>query len=585
MRSHPFFFAAWWIALSACYELKGIDNHEVANLVEDWRDEVVYQVLVDRFANGDRTNDYNVDLSNMNSYHGGDWQGAIDQLDYLQELGVTTLWISPVVKNVESDAGIGGYHGYWAQDFTEVNPHFGNVAKLRELVDRAHERGMKVVLDIVTNHVGQLFFYDVNKNGQPDILIEGSGEQSELSRVTEFDPDFKPGGIRAFTSLGDAGPAPIVFFDVPEINRVKPMPEALQTPDAFNRRGRVTNWDDEQQVIYGDFPGGLKDLNTENPAVRRTMIDVYTRWAELIDFDGFRIDTVKHVEHDFWREFCQAVRDHAALRGKQNFVMFGEIFDGNDVKVSSYTRNGELDAVVNFPAKYQVFEDIIKWNREPTKKLQTYWEARAKLYAPFPHESGPTTGPANLPFNFLDNHDVPRFLSDAPSVAALDQALFLLLTMPGVPIIYYGTEQGFTGANDPSNREDLWQLGYDRKHPQYQWIKTVAGLRREYPALRRGGMSFRWTSERRTGEDAGILAFTRTLSDSQVLVVLNTLDAGMSVTAFEGAPMNAGFGPGVELIDRIEGGTYTTDARGTLVLELRARQNMLLVEKNGSAAP
>jgi alpha-amylase len=564
--------------LCACAPLKGLDNTEVENLVDDWRDEVVYQVLVDRFSNGDKTNDYNVDTSNMNSYHGGDWQGLIDRFDYLQALGVTTLWISPVVKNVESDAGISGYHGYWAQDFTEVNPHFGNIAKLRELVQKAHDRQMKVVLDIVTNHVGQLFFYDVNKNGQPDILIEGSGTMSEVTRVTEFDPDYAKGGVRSFTSLGDAGPAPVVFFNEPDINRVKPMPEALQSPDAYNRRGRVTDWNDADQVLNGDFPGGLKDLDTENPIVRRAMIDSYTRWAELIDFDGFRIDTVKHVSHGFWKEFCQAVRDHAHLRGKKNFVMFGEIFDGNDDLVSSYTRDGELDAVVNFPAKYQVFEDVLKWNRAPTQKMEAYWNARGRLYPAFPHESGPSVGPANLPFNFLDNHDVPRFLSDAPSVSVLDQALFLLMTMPGVPIIYYGTEQGFTGANDPSNREDLWDSGFDMKHPEFVWISKLASARKQYPALRQGGMTFRWTSSRRTGEDAGIIAFSRTLKDSQVLVVMNTLDAGTSFTSFEGAPMQTGFGARAKLHDVLSGQKFTTDDEGTLVLEVKARQSLLLVK-------
>ncbi|MCC6807356.1 MAG: DUF1966 domain-containing protein [Deltaproteobacteria bacterium] len=560
-----------------CRELKGLGDKPAQNLVSDWRDEVVYQLLVDRFANGDKTNDYNLDPSNMNSYHGGDWQGVIDKLEYLQALGVTTIWISPVVKNVESDAGISGYHGYWAQDFTEVNPHFGNVGKLRELSDKVHARGMKIVLDIVTNHVGQLFYYDVNKNGQPDIQIEGSGTESDITRVTEYDPDYKPAGIRSFTSLGDAGPAPIVFFDEPQINRVKPMPAALAVPEAYNRRGRVTDWNIDEQVLYGDFPGGLKDLNTMNPAVQQAMIEVYTHWAELIDFDGLRIDTVKHVEHEFWRVFCQAVRDHAIARGKKEFVMFGEIFDGNDEKVSAYTHDGELDAVVNFPAKYQVFEDVIKKNTEPTKKVQTYWELRAKNYPAFPHENGPSVSPANLPFNFLDNHDVPRFLSDAPSQAALEQALFMLMAMPGVPVIYYGTEQGYKGENDPSNREDLWLSHYDQAHPLYVWIKRLAGFRKDLEPLRRGAMVFKWVTERRTGEDAGILAFARTTQGQEVLVVMNTLDAGTSSTSFEGAGMPTGFPGKTTLKDLVTGQTYTTDDNGAVKLSLKARQNMLLV--------
>ena len=131
--------------------------------------------MVDRFADGDPNNDLNVEPSVPGKFHGGDWQGVIDHLDYLKELGVTALWISPVVKNVEDDAGFDSYHGYWTQDFLRPNAHFGDLEKLRELVDAAHAKGMLVILDVVTNHMGQLFYYDINGNGQPDDTISGGG--------------------------------------------------------------------------------------------------------------------------------------------------------------------------------------------------------------------------------------------------------------------------------------------------------------------------------------------------------------------------------------------------------------------------
>ena len=160
---------------ASCFEVPQSAAPEITSEVDDWRDEVIYQVLVDRFDNGDPNNDYRVEVRSPTGWHGGDWQGLIDRLDYLEEMGVTTLWISPAVKNVEEDAGIAGYHGYWTQDFQATNPHFGDLQKLRELVAEAHERDMKVILDIVTNHIGQLFYYDINLNGSPDINIEGSG--------------------------------------------------------------------------------------------------------------------------------------------------------------------------------------------------------------------------------------------------------------------------------------------------------------------------------------------------------------------------------------------------------------------------
>src|SRR4051812_38179939 len=158
--------------LPSCVSVpKNGEQPVLATHVQDWRDEVIYQVLVDRFADGDVNNDYKVQPGALARYQGGDWKGIEDHLDYFTSLGVTTLWISPVVKNVETDADVDAYHGYWAQDLTQVNPHFGDLAALRSMVARAHDRGLKVVLDIVTNHMGQVFFYDMNLNGHADIYI------------------------------------------------------------------------------------------------------------------------------------------------------------------------------------------------------------------------------------------------------------------------------------------------------------------------------------------------------------------------------------------------------------------------------
>jgi alpha-amylase len=216
---------------SACVTIPPEGKQPVLSThVKDWRDEVIYQVLVDRFANGDVNNDFLVRPGPLARYQGGDWQGIIDHLDYFQELGVTTLWISPIVKNVETDADVDAYHGYWAQDLTELNPHFGDLSDLRRMTAAVHERGMKVVLDIVTNHMGQVFFYDINQNGQPDVYIGGSGSTSPVTRSTEFDPDFDPRGVQSFTSLGEAGRAPMVFIQDPKIHRVPPRPSMSSAP-------------------------------------------------------------------------------------------------------------------------------------------------------------------------------------------------------------------------------------------------------------------------------------------------------------------------------------------------------------------
>src|SRR5262249_49557217 len=148
---------------------------------------------------------------------------------------------------------------------------------------------------------------------------------SPISRITEYDPDWDPKGVQAFTSLGPAGRAPLIFFQNSSINRVPP-PGVLGTARAYHGFGRTLNYDDPAQRVLGDLPGGLKDVATELPEVRAEMIDKYTRWVELVDLDGFRIDTVKHVEDEFWREFAPKVRQRLKAQNKNRFLMFGEAF-------------------------------------------------------------------------------------------------------------------------------------------------------------------------------------------------------------------------------------------------------------------
>lgn len=616
-RVMPRFFPVVLLALSigagavgtgACFDMEAVEGkikHQTH--VADWRDEVIYQVLVDRFANGDRSNDFGVVPYDPARYHGGDWKGLEDKLDYIKALGVTAIWISPVVKNVESDAGIDGYHGYWAQDLTQVNPHFGDLAALRSMVDAAHKKGIKVILDIVTNHMGQLFFYDINGNGQPDEAVWGGGDliggrpQTPIQHVTEYDPEYEEPQVMARTSLGEAGPANIIFFQDGKLNRMPPVSgypgggkrDVLQYPEAYNRRGRVWNWGDDHccyfwlnqkdvpdycadkvgsmqcnQVVYGDFPGGLKDVNTEWQEVRNAMFYAYGRWITLVDFDGFRIDTLKHVEHGFWQDFCPRIRKHAASLGKRNFFMFGEAFTGEDRLIGSYTFNNEVDSAFYFSQKY-VLDSVFKYGGR-TVELKRLFDQRANNYGTQPHEDGVGLPPTQVLVNFLDNHDVARFLYEKKiangGIEALHSALVYLLTQDGIPCIYYGTEQQFDGGNDPNNREDLWRSGYNQKNPTFQWIAELNTIRKNHEPLRRGLMQFvMWTGDETKdgGEDSdagsGILAFERYTDNDRVLVVINTHeqeqkeavrvvvdpDTGTSETI----PMKTGFAPGTALVN------------------------------------
>ncbi len=671
----------------------------------DWRDQVIYQIMVDRFDNGDPNNDYNVEPTVPSRYHGGDWQGIIDRLDYLEELGVTALWISPVVRNTEEDAGFSSYHGYWTQDFLRTNPHFGDLMKLRELVDAAHERDMLVILDIVTNHVGQLFFYDINGNGRPDDWLAGGGtshtcvqkcqadpcscyapadprwnaaECSEqvdcvcsadenlycyygseyLERIIEWDPEYDPRGIQGWSSLGFSGPANIEFLDWPDGNRVLPPRPSGQInwpddwgwfdePEWYNRRGRVYTWWHEgdgysrtflrDQETLGDFPGGLKDLDTDHPEVQQALIRSFRYWIDVADFDGFRIDTVKHIDRPdtqpdvrgFWGAFTTAMREHAASIGKQNFFMFGEAFDGNDELIGAYTFPGvdpggpfqRLDSVFYFSQYYRVIDAVFK-RGGATKNIECMYRSRmgtagdepwcgangyaaGPTYYDQPHasreEGGIGLAPQQALVNFLDNHDLPRFLfqqaEDQPDPfnpeplpdEVLYSALFYLLTWDGIPCIYYGTEQLFEGGVDPKNREDMF-LGnphrgfppFDTENEAFIYVRDLVAMRKQHIALRRGDVQIRWaTAEPRGVVDSGIVAYERVHADETVLVVLNTADDQTSRTcAADNTCMTTSFSPGDVLRDIApgnDGATFTVAADGTIDVSVPARTGRVLV--------
>ena len=648
-----FFFFLFTVIFNSCNQTNPDDillNGFITPVkVTDWRDEIIYQVLVDRFYDGDVNNNYNVDRSAMARYHGGDWQGLIDKMDYLSELGITAIWISPVVKNVEEDAGFASYHGYWTQDFTKVNPHFGSLTDLRRLVDAAHKRNIKVILDVVTNHVGQLFFYDINGNGKPDDTLMGAGQTSPLTRITEWDPDYDSRGIQGWTSLGESGPANIVWVKMPEINRMPPEPPEFQNKNWYHKRGRVTVWGREQdacnqkglsggpneygtdcynyireQEVFGDFPGGLKDLATERQDVQEALIKVFKHWIKVADFDGFRIDTVKHVDYPFWKAFDRAMRDYAVNElGKDNFYIFGEAFSGIDWLLASYVGNDMFDGVFYFSQKFRVFDAVFKYG-EPTNNVESLFNARFNgengrhPYAAEGNEFGPKDedgnliSPRSLLVNFMDNHDVPRFLFDKPSIEALHSALVYLLTWDGIPCIYYGTEQEFSGGNDPMNREDMWKpenqpvkddgtryKPFNTDNPTFKLIKTLIEIRKTYPALRRGGAAIRWVSSVRSDNnetdgsgfpihpDRGILAFERTYKNDTVLVVINTSDELTSYThSYSNDPMPTAFPQGTVLSNvfctdhvcsEAEAETYTTGPNGTLDLTLGPREALILV--------
>jgi glycosidase len=500
-------------------ELQFRTNVQLHPSPSDWRDQFIYFLLVDRFDN---------DAANIPAYQpgiaggrdpaqgglfqGGNLRGVMRRLDYIQGLGCTAIWLSPIQKNRAVDTS---YHGYGIQNFLDVDPHFGTLRDLQELTKAAHERGMYVIMDMVLNHTGDVWQYP---GDYPYYYYQG--ETFAFGGWREKDP--QPG-------LQDEDAV---------------WPVELQQAEAFKRHGEIRDWNDPAQARDGDFLS-LKELNLPQPNVLDTLIKVYKHWIDVADVDGFRLDTVKHMEDSSVAIFCNAVREYAQRVGKQRFFLFGEIMDSDDTIQRYIGRNSRiegtnerfpsLDAALDFPL-YFVLEQVIKGFASPAF-LRDRYESFRNRYADH--------GEAGRYFvTFVDNHDrKARFLHDNayPQQAVL--AMGYLLTSQGVACIYYGTEQGFDGGgeSDACVRETMFggQWGafdtqghhcFNPQHTIYQDISHIAQIRHQQPTLRYGRQYFREISS--NGIDFGhplapgqcTLAYSRILDTEEVLVCLNLQD-------------------------------------------------------------
>jgi glycosidase len=488
---------------------------------DDWRDQFLYFLLVDRFDSGAAnippyvpgSDNGAADPATRARFQGGTLQGITRRLDYIRDLGCTAIWLSPILKNRQSSDS--SYHGYGIQNFLEVDPRFGTLADLQQLAREAHQRDMYVVLDIVFNHTGDVWAYPDNHP-----YYYWQGRQFPFGYWREGDP--APG-----LQMEDAV-----------------WPVELQTAEAFKRRGQIRNWYDHHEARDGDFLT-LKELDLTRPGVLDTLIKVYKYWISVADLDGFRIDTVKHMEDSAVAIFCNAVREYAQSIGKHRFFLFGEIVD-DDATIQRYIgRNSRiegtderfpsLDAALDFPL-YFMLEEIIKGFGN-IDHLRSRYDAFHKKYADH--------GAAGRYFvTFVDNHDqmarpYRRFMHNNPHPRQAALALGYLLTTQGVPCLYYGTEQGFDGGgpDDAYVRECMFggswggfgSAGhhcFDQQHEIYQAIAAIAAVRREQPALRYGRLYFRDISG--NGTDFGppldgncTLAYSRILDTQELLVALN----------------------------------------------------------------
>ncbi|PWU60243.1 DUF3372 domain-containing protein [Micromonospora globispora] len=512
--------------------------------------EQFYFVLPDRFANGDKRNDTGgltgdrlstgLDPKDKGFYHGGDLKGVIDQLDYIQGLGTTAIWMAPIFKN-RPVQGTGadvsaGYHGYWITDFTQVDPHFGTNEELKKLVSLAHQRGIKVYLDIIVNHTADVIKYAENKYGYVDKKTapykDAEGRAFEDRNYADGTRDFPDVNEKSF-------PYTPTFANAADA-KVK-VPAWLNDPTMYHNRGDSTFSGENSE--YGDF-FGLDDLWTERPEVVRGMTDIYGEWIGRAGVDGFRLDTVKHANLDFWPQFTRGIAKAAEQAGKKDFFMFGEVYSADQEIESTYVRRGGLPATLDFS-----FQEAARGYTAADGSAKTLADvyARDDLYAARDTD-------ANRLTTFLGNHDMGRIGSfiaatggdDAAQLRRDQLAHQLMFLTRGQPVVYSGDEQGFTGpGGDKDARQDMFAsqvpdyldddlIGttrthasdqYDKNHPLYRTIAELGQLRQAHPALRDGIQVTRYAAD-----GPGVFAFSRILPTDRTEYVVAVNNAATEQT-------------------------------------------------------
>lgn len=475
------------LLLCAC----GNENHKInapQNALEAWTDEIIYFVLTDRFADGDSSNnqfgqnEYNPNLPH--SYHGGDLKGLRAQIPYLKQLGITSLWLTPPVRNAiwSRDHSVTGYHGYWASHFEEVDPHLGDLEAYRALAKSLRAEKIKLIQDVVTNHVADYFRY------------EGT-----------YDPA-RP--WLNFTKEGQPLQAP---FDLNDARDAQHRKAAI-----YHFTPSIVNYQDATQKLTWQM-SDLDDLNTENPQVIEALKKSFRFWMDSVGIDGIRFDTPLYVDHPFWHQFLHdklatspGLKPHAKQLGIPHFYTFGETWvhsqpfeEAGEKLAQKYlgtSKKPEMDGVLNFPLQQSIHRVFA--GGAPTNEIQ-YRLAREQAYFPKPWQR----------LHFIDNHDMPRFAAGTSKMATR-QALAFTLTIPGIPVVYYGTEQGLT-----ETRGNLFGK-LDTNSADFKFMQSLIAMRKSSPCFSRGKLDVLAVDS----AGAGVLCYRLKFKNHERWVLFNSAD-------------------------------------------------------------
>jgi alpha-amylase len=490
----------------------------------------IYFVMTDRYANGDPSNDTagltgsrnatGYDPSSTGYWHGGDFKGLtgtctdpVHGLARIKALGFNAIWVTPPFVNQISQGSSAGYHGYWGLDFTRVDPHLGTNQDFADFVSCAHSLGMKVILDVVPNHTG-------------DIIQPSGGSAYSDARYRDchgkvFNPAKFVGKSNFPCLKASTMPRPPIVF--PGLGNVK-KPDWLNDPTSYHNRGDI-DFSSCNDLCYqqGDV-FGLDDLFTEKPAVVAGLVQIYSDWITRHKLDGFRIDTARHLNPGFWRLWVPKMIAAAKSVGVSDFQMFGEVPLTDGVELANYVRDRGLPSVLDFP-----FQDAATgYASGGSSALAILHRLQDDDYYRTSNGGDPT------PPTFLGNHDMGRAAMQIrqhggglSGNALLQRVLLgydLMYFLRGAPVVYYGDEVGMMGGGgDKAARQDMFQTQVpdwqteDRvgsppigkgssfdvmSNPIELELKRLGALRDAHPAL-----SIGWTVVRYAKN--GLLALSR----------------------------------------------------------------------------
>jgi glycosidase len=539
-----------------------------------WEDQVLYFMMLDRFSDGReqgyRDNDGQLVTSGSTPLFqpgdagnaiqseadgarwrdaGGGWvggtlKGLTSKIGYLQRLGVTAIWVSPIFRQV---AYQDTYHGYGIQNFIDVDPHFGTRADLKNLVRTAHRHGIYVILDIILNHSGNVFSYNADRYWTQD----------PASGTWYLDPrwDGRPYQVAGFHDRRGLPSLPFDFQDLTRTPSAWPKgaiwPGEFQDPATFTAKGRINNWDNAPEFLDGDF-FDLKDIHlgtgevddyVPSPALW-SLFQVYKYWIAYADIDGFRIDTVKHMDPGAVRFLSSEIHEFAERIGKENFYLIGEITGGRERAFNTLEITG-LDAALGIDDIPDRLEYLVKGYRNPAEYFDLF---RNSLLV----QKDSHVWFRNKVVTLFDDHDQvrkgnhkARFCAGDPSYRKLlTNVLAVNTTTMGIPCIYYGSEQGFDGEGDSDRyiREAMFggEFGAFRSRGRhffnedteaYRQLSAILTLRRQKIALRRGRQYLREISGDGVnfglpavwgGRMLSVVPWIRHFDDQLLLLAINT---------------------------------------------------------------